>query len=128
MEAILHYSRVMKCASPFRPLERTLIPFGKQTTTNISMELTGKSIIGNPFSGSGKSFKAENPSTGKAIEPSFYEASQQEVKSAGEKADAAFALYSKKSGKEKAAFLEAIADEIVALGDILIKKCMEETG
>lgn len=92
------------------------------------MELTGKSIIGNQLSGSGKSFRAENPSTGKAIEPSFYEASVQEVNNAVEKADAAFALYSKKSGREKAAFLDAIADEIVALGDNLIKRCMEETG
>jgi 2,5-dioxopentanoate dehydrogenase len=93
------------------------------------MELTGKSIIGEKFaSGSGKSFKGENPATGKPLEPVFYEASAQDVNAAIEKAHGAFALYRNKSGKERAAFLEAIADEIVAIGDDLIKRCIEETG
>jgi NADP-dependent aldehyde dehydrogenase len=92
------------------------------------MELTGKNIIGNQLSGSGKSFKAENPATGKSLEPSFYEASQKDVHDAVEKANTAFSIYRNKSGKEKAQFLETIADEIVAIGDDLIRRCMEETG
>lgn len=62
------------------------------------------------------------------LEPGFYEATQQEVAHAVQQADLAFRVYRDKSGKEKAAFLEAIADEIVATGDALIRRCMEETG
>jgi 2,5-dioxopentanoate dehydrogenase len=93
------------------------------------MELTGKSIVGEKLVGGGsKSFKGENPATGKQLEPAFYESSVNDVNAAIEKAHTAFAVYRTKSGKEKAAFLEAIADEIVAIGDDLIKRCMEETG
>src|SRR6187397_2592740 len=92
------------------------------------MELTGKNIVGEKLSGAGNGFKAENPSTGKQIEPLFYEASQAEITAAVEKAVQAFQVYRNKSGNDKAQFLEAIAEEIMALGDVLIKRCMEETG
>jgi 2,5-dioxopentanoate dehydrogenase len=92
------------------------------------MELTGKNIIGDKRSGKGTTFTGENPATGKSITPSFYEASQDEIAEAIIKAEAAFRLYRNKSGKEKALFLEAIADEIINLGDGLISRCMEETG
>src|SRR5690606_13892529 len=44
------------------------------------------------------------------------------------KAHEAFAIYRKKSGKEKAIFLDTIADEILNLGDDLIERCSAETG
>ena len=93
------------------------------------MELTGKNIIGNELSGEGKEvFFAVNPSTGKEIEPAFKEATPQEIDIAIQKASTAFKSYRSKSGKEKAEFLEAIADEIMNIGDSLISRCMEETG
>ncbi len=91
--------------------------------------MTGKNIIGDSLSGEGKEiFHGENPSTGQRLEPGFYEATPQEINNAIEKASAAFQRYRNSSGKDRAAFLETIADEIVALGEILITRCMEETG
>ncbi|MDX1618513.1 MAG: aldehyde dehydrogenase (NADP(+)) [Balneolaceae bacterium] len=93
------------------------------------MELTGKNFIGTETSENGSTtFQATNPVNSRKLEPRFHEATQQEVDRAVEKAEEAFRKYSKKSGAEKAAFLEAIADEITALGDALIDRCRRETG
>ena len=93
------------------------------------MELTGKNIIGNKLSQeSTATFYGENPATGKKLEPVFYEASQKEINEAIEKASKAFQQYRNKTGKEKADFLEAIADEIIALDSSLITRAMEESG
>ena len=93
------------------------------------MNLTGQNFIGNEKSAKGKlTFNAVNPATTKEIEPLFYEATLDEVNLAVNKADEAFKVYRKKSGKEKAEFLEAIAEEILALGDELILRCVTETG
>jgi NADP-dependent aldehyde dehydrogenase len=93
------------------------------------MELTGKNIIGNKLSQeSSATFYGENPATGKKLEPVFYEASQKEINEAIEKASEAFQQYRNKTGKEKADFLEAIADEIIALDSSLIIRAMEESG
>lgn len=93
------------------------------------MELTGKNIVGNQLVAAGHTtFYAEDPSTGRRLETAFTEATVQEVGQAVQKAGEAFQLYRKKSGKERAAFLEAIADEIMAIGDLLIRRCMQESG
>lgn len=93
------------------------------------MELTGKNIIGNSLSReSEKLFYADDPSKGKQIEPAFYEATQGEIQTAIDKAAYAFQQYRNKSSNERADFLEAIADEIVALGADLITRAMEESG
>lgn len=91
--------------------------------------LNGKNIIGDSLSGEGKIiFHAENPANGQKLEPGFHEASEKEIWLAIGKATTAFQEYRLKSGKERSEFLEAIADEIMALGDDLIIRCMEETG
>ncbi|MGC1240338.1 MAG: aldehyde dehydrogenase (NADP(+)) [Chryseosolibacter sp.] len=93
------------------------------------MTLTGKNIIGGRLIGDGTIFfNAENPANGEKLEPPFHEASEKEIWHAIEKAAAAFHEYRQISGSEKADFLEAIAGEIMALGDDLIIRCMEETG
>lgn len=93
------------------------------------MKLTGLNFIGNEQSGQGTiTFHAVNPATGVEMSPAFHEATAQEIDNAIVKAEAAFLAYSKTSGKERASFLETIADEIIALGDDLIKRCGEETG
>jgi len=45
-----------------------------------------------------------------------------------ERTKEAFALYKLKSGRERALFLEAIAEEIEYLGDELVQRCVRETG
>ncbi len=93
------------------------------------MELTGQNFIGNERSGQGTAtFYAVNPATGAEMPPAFHEATPQEIDQAILKAEEAFLAYSKTSGQERALFLETIADEIIALGDSLIKRCCEETG
>jgi NADP-dependent aldehyde dehydrogenase len=93
------------------------------------MELTGLNFIGNEQSGQGTAtFHAVNPTTGAEMPPAFHEATPQEIDQAILKAEEAFLAYSKKSGHERAFVLETIADEIIALGDGLIKRCCEETG
>lgn len=93
------------------------------------MTLTGQNFIGNETSSeNSKTFQAVNPENGESLETEFHEASQAEVDKAVEKAAAAFLEYSKKSPSEKADFLDAIGDEIMALGDDLIERCMKESG
>lgn len=93
------------------------------------MGLTGQNFIGSEKSSLGRvAFNAINPATGKELEPSFHEATSAEVDRAVHEAEEAFKVYRNKSGKEKADFLEAISDEILALGDELIQRCMAETG
>jgi len=91
--------------------------------------LSGRNIIGDALSGDGSIlFYAENPANGARLEPGFHEASEKEIWHAIEKAEQAFQTYRNKSGRQRAEFLEAIAEEITALGDELIVRCMEETG
>ena len=91
--------------------------------------IEGKQIIGFELVAQGQEdFASVNPSTGENLSYRFKKATKEEVNKAVEKAAAAFQVYRKKSGKEKAAFLEKIADEIKALGDELVTLCMTETA
>ena len=93
------------------------------------MNLTGEQIIGFSFSKQGKaSFYGMNPNSDKALDPIYYDAAALEVDQAFRIAQHAFGIYRKKKASEKALFLEQIADEILALGDDLIHRCMEETA
>lgn len=93
------------------------------------MTLTGKNLIGNLESANGNiTFQAKNPKDNSSLEINFTEAIPDEVSRAVEKADQAFTMYKNKSAGEKAAFLEAIGEEIMNLGDTLIHRCMNETA
>ncbi|MBU3821007.1 aldehyde dehydrogenase (NADP(+)) [Flavobacteriaceae bacterium XHP0103] len=93
------------------------------------MELTGKNYIAGNISAKGTAtFKGVNPSDATELPTTFYEATPEEVAEAAVKGHEAFAVYRKKSGQEKADFLDAIADEINNLGNVLIERCSAETG
>jgi 2,5-dioxopentanoate dehydrogenase len=92
------------------------------------MNLSGKNIIGNLLAGDGQTFQAENPARAIKIDPLFHEATLNEINMAIEKAQIAFQELRHKTGNHKAIFLEAIAEEILAMGDNLIHRCMQETG
>ncbi|MBT8184276.1 MAG: aldehyde dehydrogenase (NADP(+)) [Eudoraea sp.] len=89
----------------------------------------GKNYIGNTPSAAGpKTYQTFNPILNKENETVFHEASTEEIHRALNLASEAFKSYSKISGSRKAAFLDAIADEIMALGDELIAVYCSETG
>ena len=93
------------------------------------MNIAGKQFIGFSIEAAGKeTFKSVNPATGVQLETIFYKATKEEVDKAARKAADAFQVYRKKSGAEKADFLEAIANEIKALGDALIDTCVTESA
>ncbi len=93
------------------------------------MGIHGKNFIGNKLLAESRvTFQAVNPSNGKELEGLFYEATPGEVAGAAQLAGKAFSVYRNKTGKEKALFLETIADEILNLGDALIARCCAETG
>jgi len=93
------------------------------------MTLTGQNFIGNERSAKGnKTLQAVNPKNNEPQQPEYIEATENEIDSAIKKAEEAFKIYSTKSGAEKAAFLEAIADEIINLNSDLIDRCIRETG
>ena len=93
------------------------------------MTITGEHIIASTFTtSSGEAFRATNPVTGEALPTEFHEASEAEINQAAEQAEAAFLVYRKKSGAEKAEFLERIGEEIMNLGDELVERCQQETA
>lgn len=93
------------------------------------MQLTGRNIVGfETFSEGTVAIQSINPATGEALAPLFFKATLDELEYAAEKAEKAFQIYRKKSGFEKANFLEKIAEEIEALGDVLLERYMLESG
>lgn len=94
-----------------------------------NMNLTGQNILGYETSKQGKkTFQGYNPSTSNLLPETFHEATTKEVNTACEKAELAFEIYRKLNVAERALFLEAIADEIMALGDSLLERCHLESG
>jgi NADP-dependent aldehyde dehydrogenase len=93
------------------------------------MELHGQNIIAGELSeGGGRKFPAFAPAEGKHIEPQFEEAGAEQVNEALEAAEAAFHTYRQLPADQRASFLDAIAEEILALGDDLIERAHTETA
>lgn len=91
--------------------------------------ITGKNYIGNNLSARGnKSYKTFNPQLNIENDTNFIEATPEEIDQACKLAQIAFESFRNTSGKEKAKFLNTIADEILALDDTLIKTYCLESG
>ena len=91
--------------------------------------ITGKNYIGNQLSAKGsKSYKTFNPQLNIENEVIYSEATSEEINEAVAIASEAFKTFRTTSGKQKAEFLNAIADEILALDDELIQTYCSETG
>ena len=91
--------------------------------------ITGKNYIGNRLSGNGKkTYRTFNPLLNIENEHEFMEANTEEINEAVFLASDAYITYNQKSGKEKADFLHAIADEILALDEGLIRMYCSESG
>ena len=90
---------------------------------------TGKNYIGDVLSAKGKkTFKTINPELNIENETVFYEATEDEINQAVLLAEDAFKTYSKTEDVKKADFLEAIAEEIEALGEELLTTYIQESG
>jgi 2,5-dioxopentanoate dehydrogenase len=92
------------------------------------MELTGQNLIGGENAGGGVAFRAVDPATGAALEPAFREGDAAPADRALAAAEAVFPAYARTTPRERAAFLRAIADEVVGLGDELLQCAHAETG
>ena len=93
------------------------------------MEISGKNFIGDKLSGLGKvNYKTIDPLKNIENDTLFVEATLEELEEAVALADAAFPIYRELSGTQRASFLNAIADEILNLGDALINIYCQETG
>ncbi|MCD8405470.1 aldehyde dehydrogenase (NADP(+)) [Tenacibaculum dicentrarchi] len=91
--------------------------------------ITGKNYIGNQLKASGTTtHKTVNPKLNIQNPTDFYQATLEEVNEAVELADKAFKVYRKVSGEKRAEFLNAIADEILALDTELTDMYMSESG
>ena len=89
----------------------------------------GRSLIaGQPIPGAGGVFRARSPLDSRELEPDFLVAGAQDVDSALRQAGAAFEVFRQTTGDQRAALLERIAEEIVALGDELLARAHLETG
>ncbi|MEP7258207.1 MAG: aldehyde dehydrogenase (NADP(+)) [Flavitalea sp.] len=93
------------------------------------MALTGSNFIGYTNSAKGeKSFQAFATSLNDYLPGKFFTATDDEFQSALQVSAAAFPIYSQLSYSSRAAFLDKIAEEIMALGDELITRCSAESG
>ena len=95
----------------------------------INKMITGKNQIGNRLSANGTTtFTTYNPELDKENEVVFTEATTEEINEAVSLASEAFKEFRNISGAKKAAFLNTIADEILALDNTLIDRYCAETG
>jgi len=93
------------------------------------MKLTGEMLIGaRAVRGSQGVLRAMNPATGADMEPGFGGGSAADVDAACTLAEVAFDAYRAVSLESRAQFLEAIAQGIVDLGEVLVERVMAESG
>ena len=91
--------------------------------------IKGEMLLGNKAAlGSGPKEHAYAPTTGKKMEPAFASANQADIQTACALAEKAFDAYRNSSIEQRATFLETIAEEILALGDILVQRTVAESG
>ncbi|WP_277373487.1 aldehyde dehydrogenase (NADP(+)) [Pseudomonas sp. AA-38] len=93
------------------------------------LSLTGHNYIGGERRAAGTtSLQSLDASSGEALPYSFIQATPEEVDAAAQAAAAAYPSYRSLSAVRRAEFLEAIADEIDALGDDFVALVCRETA
>jgi 2,5-dioxopentanoate dehydrogenase len=93
------------------------------------MQLTGDMLIGGEtVRGTGVAIRAVNPSTGRDLDPLFPGGTQADVERACTLAWAAFDSFRETGLEQRARLLEAIAEQLLAVGDALIERTCLETG
>jgi acyl-CoA reductase-like NAD-dependent aldehyde dehydrogenase len=93
------------------------------------MTLQGHSLIaGEAVAGTSGTAYGYNPATKEQLEPAYTLISEQQLKTATDAAADAFDSFSTLEPEQHARFLEAIAENIEAIGDELIVRAGQETG
>ncbi|SDB82598.1 aldehyde dehydrogenase (NADP(+)) [Acinetobacter boissieri] len=93
------------------------------------MTLTGEMQIGQQcVAGTGEAIQAVNPANNQRLEPIYLGGNKDHVHQACTLAWQAFDDYRTRPFEQRAVFLETIALEIEALGDVLIERAMLESG
>lgn len=93
------------------------------------MTLTGHSLIaGQAVAGSGKTAFGVNPATNERLDPAYSLITEEQLTTATSAAAAAYPSFSTLEPGTHAAFLDAIADNIEAIGEELIIRAGQETG
>lgn len=93
------------------------------------MDIKGELLIGSTaVSGQGQVIQAINPATNEVLAPAYGGGSTAEVDQAAKLAWSAFDQFRETSLEERATFLEAVAEQILALGDALTDRGVAETG
>jgi len=91
--------------------------------------LSGKNFFANRWiTGDKSAVQSFDPKTGEALAPSYAGISDADLAKACQAAWQAFLHYRDMSRQSRAVFLQAIADEIEALGHDLVARAMAETG
>ncbi len=102
---------------------------GERFATGTGLPLTGQQLIeGRWLAGGHQQFAAVNPASGERLEPAFFSATDAEVAAAMSAAERAFVVTRELSAKLRAQLLDAIAAQILALGDTLLQHAQAETG
>ena len=93
------------------------------------MELVPATLIGSQsIPATGPAIHAHDPIANQSLDPEFPDSSPSQIDAACQLAESAFNAYRAAPLQTRAALLEAIAEEILALGDPLIERAMAETG
>lgn len=93
------------------------------------MNITGEQLIGNSTSREGsRTFTGVNPETGSTLEPTFVDATADEIARALDLAADAHPTLKSVELEARARFLERIADEIEDLGNELLERASAETA
>ncbi|MEE1736867.1 aldehyde dehydrogenase (NADP(+)) [Streptomyces sp. BE147] len=93
------------------------------------MNLTGHSILaGCEAPGTGDAWQAVTAATGEPIGPPLRDASAEQIAEAARLAEADARAFRALPAERRAAFLDACAEEIEALGDALVDRAAHETG
>ena len=93
------------------------------------MSITGEALIGGTaVRGTGKHFKAFDPTKREELEPAFYAVDEEQIDEACRLAAEAFDTFRATSNEERARFLETVGEQIMAIGDELVVRAMAESG
>ena len=93
------------------------------------MPLHGLSLIAGTFARpNAKTSRPNSPLDSQPLEPLFHEATFEDADRALHHASEAFRLFRRSSAAVRAALLEAIAEEILAIGDDLLNRAHAESG